>query len=157
MKKVILYTDGACSENPGVGGWAFVLQYKNVQKKVAGGELLTTNNRMELKAVIEGLKALKEGCEVEVYSDSAYVVNAFQNNWIISWQLNNWKNSQKKEVLNRDLWEELLDLISKHKVVIGAKISSDRDIYKEFYSLVGAKIISNYYFKQSATYGIKAK
>ena len=116
MKKVILYTDGACSENPGVGGWAFVLQYKNVQKKVAGGELLTTNNRMELKAVIEGLKALKEGCEVEVYSDSAYVVNAFQNNWIISWQLNNWKNSQKKEVLNRDLWEELLDLISKHKV-----------------------------------------
>lgn len=116
MKKVILYTDGACSENPGVGGWAFVLQYKNTQKKVAGGELLTTNNRMELKAVIEGLKALKEPCDVEVYSDSAYVVNAFQNDWIVSWQLNNWKNSQKKEVLNRDLWEELLDLISKHKV-----------------------------------------
>ena len=116
MKKVILYTDGACSENPGVGGWAFVLQYKNTQKKVAGGELLTTNNRMELKAVIEGLKALKEECDVEVYSDSAYVVNAFKNDWIVSWQLNNWKNSQKKEVLNRDLWEELLNLISKHKV-----------------------------------------
>lgn len=116
MKKVILYTDGACSENPGVGGWAFVLQYKSTQKKVAGGELLTTNNRMELKAVIEGLKALKEQCEVEVYSDSAYVVNAFKNEWIVSWQLNNWKNSQKKEVLNRDLWEELLDLVSKHKV-----------------------------------------
>ena len=116
MKKVILYTDGACSENPGAGGWAFVLQYKNIQKKVAGGEPLTTNNRMELKAVIEGLKALKEVCEVEIYSDSAYVVNAFKNDWIVSWQLNNWKNSQKKEVLNRDLWEELLDLVAKHRV-----------------------------------------
>ena len=116
MKKVILYTDGACSENPGVGGWAFVLQYKNTQKKVAGGELLTTNNRMELKAVIEGLKALKEPCDVEVYSDSAYVVNAFQNDWIVSWQLNNWKNSQKKEVLNRDLWEELDRLSQIHKI-----------------------------------------
>ena len=114
MKKVILYTDGACSGNPGIGGWAFILDYKGAKKRVAGGELNTTNNRMELTAVIQGLKALKEPCKVEIYSDSAYVVNAFKNDWIISWQLNNWKNSQNKEVLNKDLWLELLDLCSKH-------------------------------------------
>lgn len=114
MKKVILYTDGACSGNPGIGGWAFVLDYKGIQKKCSGGEVETTNNRMELKAVIEGLKALKEPCKVEIYSDSAYVVNAFKNDWIISWQLNSWKNSQNKEVLNKDLWLELLNLCSKH-------------------------------------------
>ena len=92
MKEVILYTDGACSVNPGVGGWAFILDYNGNQKKMAGAEKETTNNRMELMAVIEGLKALKEPCKVQLYSDSAYVINAFKNDWITSWQLNNWKN-----------------------------------------------------------------
>lgn len=117
MKEVILYTDGACSVNPGVGGWAYVLEFNGKQKKMAGAEKETTNNRMELMAVIEGLKALKEPCKVRLYSDSAYVINAFKNDWITSWQLNNWKNSQKNPVLNRDLWEILIDLVSKHQVI----------------------------------------
>lgn len=116
MKSVILYTDGACSGNPGVGGWAFVLKYKNAEKQVSGGEENTTNNRMELTAVIKGLKALKEKCNVKIYSDSAYVVNAFVNDWLTPWQMNGWKNSQKKEVLNKDLWEKLLSLTNFHKV-----------------------------------------
>lgn len=117
MKEVILYTDGACSVNPGVGGWAYVLDYNGKQKKCAGAEENTTNNRMELMAVIEGLKALKEPCKVHLYSDSAYVINAFKNDWITAWQLNNWKTSQKNPVLNRDLWEILIDLVAKHEVV----------------------------------------
>lgn len=116
MKSVILYTDGACSGNPGIGGWAFVLKYKNAEKQVSGGEEQTTNNRMELTAVIRGLEALKEKCDVKIYSDSAYVVNAFVNDWLTPWQLNGWKNSQKKEVLNKDLWEKLLSLTKFHKV-----------------------------------------
>ncbi len=117
MKEVILYTDGACSVNPGVGGWAYVLEFNGKQKKMAGAEKETTNNRMELMAVIEGLKALKEPCKVQLYSDSAYVINAFKNDWVTAWQLNNWKNSQKNPVLNRDLWEILIDLVSKHQVI----------------------------------------
>lgn len=117
MKEVILYTDGACSVNPGVGGWAYVLEFNGKQKKMAGAEKETTNNRMELMAVIEGLKALKESCKVRLYSDSAYVINAFKNDWVTAWQLNNWKNSQKNPVLNRDLWEILIDLVSKHQVI----------------------------------------
>ena len=117
MKEVILYTDGACSVNPGVGGWAYVLEFNGKQKKMAGAEKETTNNRMELMAVIEGLKALKEPCKVRLYSDSAYVINAFKNDWVTAWQLNNWKNSQKNSVLNRDLWEILIDLVSKHQVI----------------------------------------
>lgn len=117
MKEVILYTDGACSVNPGVGGWAYVLEFNGKQKKMAGAEKETTNNRMELMAVIEGLKALKEPCKVQLYSDSAYVINAFKNDWVTAWQLNNWKNSQKNPVLNRDLWEILIDLVSKHAVI----------------------------------------
>ena len=116
MKNVILYTDGACSGNPGVGGWAFVLKYKNAEKQISGGEENTTNNRMELTAVIRGLEALKEKCSVKIFSDSAYVVNAFVNDWITPWQMNGWKNSQKKEVLNKDLWEQLLRLTNYHKV-----------------------------------------
>ena len=114
MKKVILYTDGACSGNPGVGGWAYVLEYNKHQKLCSGGEKETTNNRMELTAVINGLKALKEACSVKIYSDSAYVVNAFTKGWIVSWQVNNWKTAQKQDVLNRDLWEELLKLANFH-------------------------------------------
>ena len=108
MKNVDLYTDGACSGNPGVGGWAAVLIYKGKQKEFSGGERETTNNRMELTAVIRGLEALKEKCNVTIYSDSAYVVNAVNNDWITNWQLNGWKNSAKDNVSNQDLWEKLI-------------------------------------------------
>ena len=115
MKKVILYTDGACSVNPGVGGWGVVLSFNGFEKQFSGAEADTTNNRMELKAVIEGLKRLKEPCEVEVYSDSAYVVNAFQNNWIYGWEKSGYKKSDNKPVLNDDLWRELLRLTREHR------------------------------------------
>lgn len=116
MKKVTIYTDGACSFNPGVGGWACVLIYKNNKKELSGGQESTTNNQMELKAVIEALKALKQPCEVVINSDSAYVVNAIENNWITSWQLNGWKTSEKKPVKNALMWQELLQLCQNHKV-----------------------------------------
>ena len=116
MKNVILYTDGACSGNPGVGGWACILIYENAKKELSGGEQLTTNNRMELMAVINGLKALKEPCNVEIFSDSAYVVNAFLNGWINSWILNGWKTSNKSPVLNKELWEDLITLNQVHKI-----------------------------------------
>lgn len=116
MKKIILYTDGACSGNPGVGGWGAILEYNGIEKEMSGVCEVTTNNQMELTAVIEGLKALKEPCEVDIFSDSAYVVNAFKEDWITSWQLNNWKNANKKEVKNIDLWQELLDLANVHKI-----------------------------------------
>lgn len=116
MKKVILYTDGACSGNPGVGGWGAVLMFKGFEKQISGAEAETTNNRMEMTAVIEGLKCLKEPCEVDVYSDSAYTVNAFQEGWIYGWEKNNYKKSDNKPVLNADLWRVLLDLTRTHKV-----------------------------------------
>ena len=104
MKKIILYTDGACSGNPGIGGWGCILDYNGNIKELCGVNCLTTNNQMELTAVIEGLSALKEPCHVDVYSDSAYVVNAFLQGWIDSWQLNNWKTAGKKAVKNVELW-----------------------------------------------------
>lgn len=116
MKKVILYTDGACSGNPGVGGWGCILEYNGRQKEMSGFNENTTNNQMELTAVIEGLKALKEPCEVDVYSDSAYVVNAFLNDWILAWKTNGWKNSKKEIVKNIPLWEELITLTKTHIV-----------------------------------------
>lgn len=116
MKKVILYTDGACSGNPGVGGWGAVLMYKDTEKRISGADGDTTNNRMEVTAVIEGLKCLKEPCEVEVYSDSAYTVNAFLNGWVDEWIKNGFKKADNKPVLNEDLWRILLELTSVHKV-----------------------------------------
>ena len=116
MKKVILYTDGACSVNPGVGGWGVVLSFNGFEKQFSGAEADTTNNRMELKAVIEGLKRLKEPCEVEVYSDSAYTVNAFNEGWIYSWEKNGIKKADNKPVLNEELWRELLRLTRVHNV-----------------------------------------
>ena len=116
MKNVTLYTDGACSGNPGVGGWAAILIFGNKKREMSGGEKLTTNNKMELLGVINGLSALKEPCEVDVYSDSAYVVNAFLNGWIVNWQLNGWKTANKSPVQNKELWEKLLDLASTHKI-----------------------------------------
>lgn len=117
MEKVIIYTDGACSGNPGPGGWGVVLMYKEHKKELSGGNKETTNNIMEITAVLEGLKALKKDCEVEIYSDSAYVVNAFNNNWIDSWKKNNWRNAKKEEVKNKELWQELDSLVQKYKAV----------------------------------------
>ena len=116
MKKIILYTDGACSCNPGKGGWGAILIYNKTEKEFSGASLHTTNNIMEMTAVIEGLKKLKEPCEVEVYSDSAYVVNAFTNKWIEKWEANGWKTSGKKDVKNVELWLELKELTTIHKV-----------------------------------------
>ncbi len=116
MKNIILYTDGACSGNPGLGGWGCILDYNGITKELSGFNSNTTNNQMEITAVLEGLKALKEPCKVDVYSDSAYVVNAFLQGWIENWQKNNWHTADKKSVKNVELWQELLDLCSLHKV-----------------------------------------
>ncbi len=115
-KCVTLYTDGACSGNPGAGGWGAILIYNGIERELSGGEAYTTNNRMELMAVIMGLKALKYPCAVEVYSDSAYTVNAFVNGWILSWKENGWKKSDNKAVLNTDLWQELIKLSEMHEI-----------------------------------------
>jgi len=131
MKKVTLYTDGACSGNPGRGGWGAVLLFGAYEKQMSGVSENTTNNQMELTAVIEGLKALKEPCEVLVYSDSAYVVNAFNNNWIEGWQKNNWRNSKKDPVANRELWEELILLTTTHKVTFNKVKGHAGDKYNE--------------------------
>lgn len=117
-KTVLLYTDGACSGNPGPGGWGCVLSFQGKTKELSGHMPSTTNNRMEIFAVISGLGALKEPCKVEVYSDSAYTVNAFNDHWIDNWQKNGWINSKKQPVENSDLWKLLLQIIrvKKHDV-----------------------------------------
>ena len=128
MKTVDIYTDGACSGNPGKGGYCAILIYNGIEKIISGGEEETTNNRMELSAVINGLKALKEPCAVNLYSDSQYVVGAVNNGWLVSWQSNGWKTSSKQSVKNVDLWEELLALTEKHKVTfIKVKGHSDNE------------------------------
>lgn len=128
MDKVIIYTDGACSGNPGPGGWGAILMYQGNQKEISGGKSNTTNNVMELTAVIEALKMLKYPCEVELYSDSAYVVNAFIQKWIDNWMKNNWRTSNKEPVKNQELWKELYDLTKIHKVkFIKVKGHSDNE------------------------------
>lgn len=116
MKKVDLYTDGACSGNPGIGGYGGILMYNGHEKEYSGYEAETTNNRMELRAVIEGLRLLKEPVELNIYSDSAYTVNAFLEGWIDNWIANNWRTAGKKPVQNIDLWQEMLSLLSPHQV-----------------------------------------
>ncbi len=116
MKQVTIYTDGACSGNPGPGGWGAVLQYNGREKELSGGETQTTNNRMELSGVIAALEALKEPCAVDLYSDSKYVVDALTKGWAISWRKKGWIKSDKKPALNPDLWEKLLKLTEKHTV-----------------------------------------
>ena len=116
MEEVIIYTDGACSGNPGPGGWGSILMYKGNKKEISGGKEDTTNNVMELTAVIEGLKLLKFPCKVKLYSDSAYVVNAFVQKWIYGWLKNGWVNSNKEPVKNKELWQELYDLTKVHDV-----------------------------------------
>lgn len=113
---VVLYTDGACSGNPGLGGWAAIMKCGGKTKKLSGGEVNTTNNRMELMGVISGLEAIKKPCKVDIYSDSAYVVNAFLQDWIGSWLAKGWKGAGGKEVLNIDLWQRLLNAMKPHKV-----------------------------------------
>ncbi|MGE4353245.1 MAG: ribonuclease HI [Oscillospiraceae bacterium] len=116
MKTITLYTDGACSGNPGPGGWGAILIYKGQKKEMSGGDIMTTNNRMELTAVIEGLKALREPCRVELYSDSKYVIDALEKGWAVSWRVREWRKPDKKPALNADLWANLLSLCEKHDV-----------------------------------------
>ena len=127
-KQVTIYTDGACSGNPGPGGYGAILMYGDVKKEISGGEKNTTNNQMELMAVITALEMLKEPCDVAIYSDSAYVINAYKENWVESWKKNGWKNSSKKPVKNRELWERLDKLVSLHSVkFIKVKGHSDNE------------------------------
>lgn len=116
MKHVYIYTDGACRGNPGRGGWGAVLVYEGREKELSGGEAMTTNNRMELSAVIAALSALKEPCKVTLTTDSQYVVNAIEKGWLNSWRQNKWRKSDKSAVLNVDLWEQLVALLEKHEV-----------------------------------------
>ena len=129
MPKVIIYTDGACSGNPGPGGWAAILIYKERKKELSGGKQNTTNNIMEMTAILEGLKALKVECDVELYSDSAYCVNAFNKKWIFKWAENGWQTADKKEVKNKEIWQEIFDLTKKHNVkFIKVKGHSDNEL-----------------------------
>ena len=116
MKTVEIYTDGACSGNPGPGGWGAVLRYGAHEKELSGGAAETTNNRMELMAVIEALRQLKEPCIVELYSDSKYVVDALSKGWVYGWQNTGWIKGDKKPALNVDLWETLLTLLAPHEM-----------------------------------------
>ena len=116
MKNVDIYTDGACSGNPGIGGWCAILIYNGLEKVISGFNKQTTNNRMEVFAIIQGLAALKERCNVTIYSDSAYAVNAIANGWLDSWKRNGWKTGDKKEVKNIDLWNDLSLRMSDHCV-----------------------------------------
>ena len=116
MDEVVIYTDGACSGNPGKGGWGAILMFGEHKKEISGAEKETTNNRMELTAPIEAMKLLKKPCVVKIYSDSAYLVNAFTQGWIYNWQKNGWKTSDKKDVKNRDLWEEIYRFTKIHKI-----------------------------------------
>ena len=116
MKTITLYTDGACSGNPGPGGWGAILEWEGHEKELSGGEISTTNNRMELTGVIRGLEALKEPCVVELYSDSKYVIDALEKGWAAGWQKQGWVKSDKKPALNPDLWQRLLELCQIHQV-----------------------------------------
>ena len=116
MKKVLIFSDGACSGNPGPGGWGTILRFGEHEKELSGGEKKTTNNRMELTAVIKGLEALKEPCEVEFYTDSKYIIDSITKGWAVKWKNNGWIKPDKKPALNPDLWEKLLGLLEVHKV-----------------------------------------
>ena len=116
MKPVTIYTDGACSGNPGPGGWCAILEYAGQEKLLSGGEANTTNNRMELTAVIAALEALKEPCEVELYADSKYVIDALEKGWARGWRARGWVKADKKPALNPDLWQRLLALTETHRL-----------------------------------------
>ena len=116
MKHVDIYTDGACKHNPGPGGWGSIIVFKGIEKEMSGGEAHTTNNRMELTAVISALEALKEPCEVTLTSDSKYVIDSIEKGWVYGWKKRGWVKSDKSPALNPDLWEQLLGLLAVHKV-----------------------------------------
>jgi len=129
MKEVIIYTDGACSGNPGPGGYGAILRYGEHEKEISGGEKNTTNQRMELLAAIVALEQLKYPCRVKLHSDSAYLINAFKQNWFANWRRNGWLNSKKEPVQNRDLWERLWVLSQKHEIEwIKVKGHADDDL-----------------------------
>lgn len=143
-KDVIIYTDGACSGNPGPGGWGTILMYKDTKKEISGYKKDTTNNVMEITAVIEGLKLLKEPCNVQIYSDSAYVVNAFNQHWIEGWIKKNWQNSKKEPVKNKELWLELYALVKQHEVeFIKVKGHSDNEFNNRCDELARKAITDN--------------
>ena len=127
MQKVTIYTDGACSGNPGPGGWAAVLISGDYKKEISGGSKETTNNIMELTAILEALKALKTECEVELYSDSAYSVNAFNQGWIYNWIKKGWRTAGGSEVKNKEIWQEIYSLTKKHKVTFN-KVKGHSDV-----------------------------
>lgn len=118
MKHVDIYTDGACKGNPGPGGYGTIIVFGNIEKEISGGAADTTNNRMEMTAVIAGLEALRERCDVTLYTDSKYVADSISKGWAVSWRKNGWKKGDKKPALNIDLWEKLLNLLDKHDVKI---------------------------------------
>ena len=127
MQKVTIYTDGACSGNPGPGGWAAVLIAGEYKKEISGGSRETTNNIMELTAILEALKALKQECEVTLYSDSAYCVNAFTQGWIYNWVMKGWKTADGSEVKNKEIWQQIYELTKKHKVEFN-KVKGHSDV-----------------------------
>lgn len=116
MKRITIYTDGACSGNPGPGGWAAILQYQGRERELSGGEAATTNNRMEMRAAIEALKALRVPCEADIHTDSAYLHRPFTEGWIDRWKRNGWRTASRKPVENQDLWMELVELADRHSV-----------------------------------------
>ncbi|MGL5973027.1 MAG: ribonuclease HI [Oscillospiraceae bacterium] len=117
-KQINIYTDGACSGNPGPGGYCAVLKYQNHEKIIKGGEKSTTNNRMELTAVLKGLEAIKEPCDITIYSDSKYFIDAIEKNWVTKWQENNWMRNKKDPVLNVDLWKDILKQFKIHNIYL---------------------------------------
>lgn len=127
MKKVTIYTDGACSGNPGIGGWAAVLIYNGIHKEISGYDKSTTNNRMELFAVIQALRCLNQKCEVQIYTDSQYISDAFNKDWLKQWQTNGWKSASRQEVKNMDLWKALLYEVNKHSTTF-VKVKGHADI-----------------------------
>lgn len=143
MKHVDIYTDGACSGNPGAGGYCAILIFNGIERVISGGEGGTTNNRMELLAVIKGLEALKEPCEVNLYSDSQYVINAINEKWLENWSNSDWRGSSKKGVKNVDLWQALIPLITMHKVnFIKVKGHSDNE-YNNRCDKIAVRIYKN--------------
>lgn len=128
-KEIVLYTDGACSGNPGPGGWGAILMYRDHKKEISGYESATTNNRMELTAAIRGLECLKEPCQVELYTDSAYVCNAYLKGWLFNWQRKGWRKADGKPVENQDLWQELSELTRQHRVTFHKVKGHSDNIY----------------------------
>jgi len=144
MKKVTIYTDGACSGNPGIGGWGAILMYNDNAKKISGYDKSTTNNRMELFAVIQALRCLNQSCVCEIYTDSQYVSDAFNKNWLEGWQKNNWKTSSKSPVKNVDLWKALLYETNKHEVHFNWVKGHADDVYNEMCDEMARTEIDNY-------------